>query len=249
VSSEHGDPRAAASRGAFATTKWALVHVAQDKNSPHAATALEALCRAYWPPLYGWARSRGLSPHDAQDLTQAFFARLLEKDWLAPAQSEKGRFRTFLLVAFKRFSANEWNKCHAQKRGGGTTLLSIDQEYGESRFAAEPAHRLQPDLLYDRQWAVTLLERTMSKLDAEYVATGRSKLFEFLRPCLGKEESALPYAEIAAQLKLTEAAVKTAVYRMRARYREILRAEIADTVSSPEEVDEEIQHLFSAFDL
>ncbi len=208
---------------------------------------MEALCRTYWYPLYAFVRRQGRGSHDAQDLTQEFFARMLEKEYLKSAAREKGKFRTFLLVAFKRFLANDWDWQHAQKRGGFTPVVAIDQEHAEARFAAEPAHHLQPDVLFDRQWAMTLLERTMSRLHDEYLATGRAKLFEFLRDCLAREESALSYAEIAARLNLTEAAVKMAVQRMRARYREILRAEIADTVSSPEEVEEEIRHLFSTF--
>jgi len=160
---------------------------------------------------------------------------------------EKGRFRTFLLVALKRFLANEWDRQHAQKRGGFAPVVSIDQELAESRFTAEPAHQLQPDILFDRQWATSLLERTMSQLHDEYVTTGRARLFELLRGCLARDESALTYAGIARQLNLTEAAVKMAVHRLRARYREILRAQIAETVAGPEEIEEEIRHLFSTF--
>jgi RNA polymerase sigma-70 factor (ECF subfamily) len=231
----------------FVTTHWSVVLSARDRNSPNSDAALQTLCRTYWFPLYAFVRRLGHSPHDAQDFTQEFFARLLQKEYLNAAASEKGRFRTFLLVALKRFLANEWNRQHAQKRGGTATVVSMDQELAESRFAAEPAHSLQPDVLFDRQWAMTLLERTMTRLHDEYVASGRAKLFELLRGCLAKDESALPYAEIATRLKLTEAAVKMAVQRLRARYREILRAEIADTVASPEEIEEEIRHLFSTF--
>jgi RNA polymerase sigma-70 factor (ECF subfamily) len=160
---------------------------------------------------------------------------------------EKGRFRTFLLMAMKRFLANEWDRQHAQKRGGFAPRVAIDQALAESRFAAEPSHTLQPDVLFDRQWAMTLLERTMAQLQEEYLVTGRATLFEYLQSCLAKEESGLPYAEIAARLHLTEAAVKMAVHRLRVRYREILRGEIADTVSSPGEIEEELRHLFSTF--
>ncbi|MCU0784580.1 MAG: sigma-70 family RNA polymerase sigma factor [Verrucomicrobia bacterium] len=232
---------------AFVTTHWSVVLSAQDKDSPAAYQALETLCRTYWFPLYAFVRRQRRSAYDAQDLTQEFFARLLEKEYLKSANQEKGRFRTFLLVALKRFLANEWDRQHAQKRGGFTPVVSIDQELAESRFAAEPAHQLQPDVLFDRQWATTLLDRTMSHLRDEYMATGRARLFELLRGCLARDESALSYAEIARQLNLTEAAVKMAVHRLRARYREILRGQIADTVSSPEEIEEEIRHLFSTF--
>ena len=234
-------------RQVFLTTHWSVVLSAQDKDSPRSSEALETLCRTYWYPLYAFARQQGRGPHDAQDLTQEFFAQLLQKDYLQSVEREKGKFRTFLLVALKRFMANEWDRQHAQKRGGFTPIVSIDEELAESRFASEPFHQVQPDVLFDRHWAMSLLERTMKQLQEEYVASGRAKLFEFLRNCLAKDESALPYAEIAAQLSLTEAAVKMAVHRLRARYREILRAEIAETVSSAEEVEEEICHLFSTF--
>jgi RNA polymerase sigma factor (sigma-70 family) len=233
-------------RPAFLTTHWSVVLSARDQHSSQSAQALELLCRTYWLPLYAFVRRQGRNPHDAQDLTQEFFARLLEKDYLKSAAPDKGRFRTFLLVALKRFLANEWDRQRAQKRGGANLVVSIDQEVAESRFAAEPAH-LQPDLLFDRQWAMTLLDHTMNRLREEYVATGRARLFELLRGCLTKDESALPYAEIAARLNLTEAAVKMAVQRLRARYRELLRAEIAETVASEGEVEEEIRHLFSTF--
>ncbi len=150
-------------------------------------------------------------------------------------------------MAFKRFMANEWDRQHAQKRGGFVPMVAVDQALAESRFAAEPSHTLQPDMLFDRQWAMTLLARTMAQLQDEYVATGRAALFQYLQNCLAKEESGLPYVEIAARLNLTAAAVKMAVHRLRARYREILRGEIADTVSSPEEIEEELRHLFSTF--
>jgi DNA-directed RNA polymerase specialized sigma24 family protein len=240
-------PTPPASDAWFVTTHWSVVLSAREQDSPQSSAALEILCRAYWYPLYVWLRRKGQPPHDAQDLTQGFFARLLQKDYLRAAAREKGRFRTFLLVALKRFLANEWDRQHAQKRGGFAPVISIDQEFAESRFAADPSPNVQPDVLFDRQWALTLLDRTMSQLREEYVASGRAKLFEHLQTCLVRDESSLPHAEVAARLKLTEPAVKMAVHRLRARYREILRAEIAHTVSSPEEVEEEVRHLFSAF--
>lgn len=224
-----------------------MVLSAQDKDAPGSREALETLCRIYWYPLYAFVRRQGRNPHDAQDLTQGFFARLLAKDYLKLAAAEKGKFRTFLLVSLKRFLAGEWDREHAQKRGGFAVIVSIDEELAESRLAADLSHRLQPDVLFDRHWAMTLIERTMVRLEEEYLLSGRARLFECLRNCLVKDEAAQPYAEVAARLHLTEAAVKMAVHRLRARYREILRAEIADTVSKPEEVEEEIRHLFSAF--
>jgi RNA polymerase sigma-70 factor (ECF subfamily) len=231
----------------FGTTHWSVVLTAGRSDTTQAQAALETLCQTYWYPLYAYMRRRGHSPEDAQDLTQEFFARLLAGNWVGDADRAKGRFRTFLLTALNRFLANEWDRQHALKRGGFAPVLSIDEELAESRFASEPAHNLQPDVLFERQWAMALLERTVARLREEYAATGRARLFECLQGCLAKDESALPYAEIAVRLNLTEAAIKMAVQRLRARYREILRAEIADTVSSPEEIEEEIRHLFSAF--
>jgi RNA polymerase sigma-70 factor (ECF subfamily) len=223
------------------------VLAARADDSPQSAEALETLCRTYWFPLYAFVRRQGRTPEDAQDLTQEFFARLLQKGYLKSVAREKGKFRTFLLVALKRFLANEWDRQHALKRGGFTPVLSIDQELAESRFKAEPVHNVQPDQLFDRQWAMTLLDQTMKCLEEEYVSTGRARLFEALRGLIAKEDSGMSYLEIATKLNLTEAAVKMAVYRLRARYRETLRAEIAQTVSSEEEIEEEIRHLFVAF--
>jgi RNA polymerase sigma-70 factor (ECF subfamily) len=238
---------AAAPRPVFVTTHWSVVLSAQAKGSAKSSEALETLCRTYWYPLYAYARRAGHSPADAEDLTQSFFARLLEKDYLQSAARDKGKFRTFLLVALKRFLANEWDRQHAQKRGGFVPVVSIDQDQAEARFAAEPAHNVGPDVLFDRQWALTLLDSAMSRLQQEYTATGRTRLFETLRSLLVKDESASPYAEIAARLNLTEPAVKMAVHRLRTRYREVLREEIVQTVSSAAEVEEELRHLFSAF--
>lgn len=214
---------------------------------PKSAEALESLCRAYWHPLYAYARRVGQNPSDAEDLTQGFFAVLLQKGFLKSALPDRGRFRTFLLSAFKGYMANEWDRRHAQKRGGFAVTVPIDTEGAESRIAVDPAHELAPDVLFDRQWAMTLLDRTMSQLREEYVSSGRARLFEFLQSCLAKEETALPYREISAQLNLTEAAVKMAVHRLRNRYRELMRAEIAQTVSSAEEVEDELRQLFTAF--
>jgi RNA polymerase sigma factor (sigma-70 family) len=224
-----------------------VVLSAQAKESARSSQALEALCRTYWYPLYSYARRVGQSPADAEDLTQGFFARLLEKDYLRSVAPEKGRFRAFLLTALKRYMANDWDRQHAAKRGGFAPVIPMDQTVAETRFASEPAHNAPPDVLFDRQWALTLLERTMARLEEEYAATGRAPLFEHLRNSLTKEDSALPYAQVGAQLNLTEAAVKMAVHRLRARYREILLREIGDTVSSPEQLEEEVRQLFSAF--
>lgn len=231
----------------FATTHWSVVLSARDKVSPKSAEALETLCKAYWKPLYAYVRRTGKSPADAEDLTQAFFVRLLEKDYLLAAAREKGRFRSFLLMALKRFMANEWDRQHRQKRGGFAQVVPIDPELAESWLAAAPAKDSQPDLLFDRQWAQTLLSRTLDLLRQEYLATGRAELFDHIQNCLAKEESALPYAEIGARLKLSEAAVKMAVYRLRARFRELLYQEVSQTVASSDDADDEIRTLFSSF--
>lgn len=231
----------------FVTTHWSVVLSAQGSDPARSAQALEALCRTYWYALYAYVRRVGQGPADAEDLTQGFFARLLEKNFLSSAARDKGRFRTFLLTALKRYMANEWDRQHAQKRGGFAPVIPIDQEVAETRFASEGAHNLPPDLLFDRHWAMTILENTMARLQREYLESGRARLFEYLRDCLARDESALPYAEIARRLKLTEPAVKMAVQRLRARYRDVLREQIAETVSTPEEVEEEIRQLFSAF--
>jgi RNA polymerase sigma-70 factor (ECF subfamily) len=231
----------------FVTTHWSAVVRAAHPDSAEAQAALGELCRNYWYPLYTFVRRQGHGPHDAEDLTQEFFARLLEKNFVAEAHSEKGRFRTFLLTALKRFLANQWDRQHARKRGGFQTVVPIDADLAESRLRADPAHEAAPDELYERQWAMTLLDQVMARLQEEYASTDRSALFEQLRGCLTQDDSARPYAEIASQLRLTEAAVKMSMHRLRSRYREVLRSEIGKTVSSPEEVEDEISHLFTTF--
>src|SRR5262245_25507483 len=221
----------------FMTTHWSAVVRAGQNDSIASQEALAELCKTYWFPLYGFIRRQGHAAHDAQDLTQEFFSRLLAKNYIADARPEKGKFRTFLLTVLKRFLANEWDRRHAQKRGGFQTIIEIDEALAEERFSAELAHQLAPDVLFERQWAMALLDSAMARLHQEYVATGRAKLFEHLRGCLVKDESARPYAAIASDLNLTEAAIKTAVHRLRVRYQEILREEIGKTVSSVEEVE------------
>ena len=241
------DPTTTAAAARFALTHWSAVLRAGDQDSRAAASALEELCRVYWFPLYAFARRHGCSPADAEDLTQAYFARLLEHKFVARADPAKGRFRTFLLTLFKRFLVNEWNRVHAEKRGGFQPVVPIESNLAESRLGADPAHTEQPDLLFQRNWAMTLLDQVMKRLEEEYKASGRGRLFEHLEGCLVRDAAALPYAEIATRLNLTEAAVKMAMQRLRARYQAILREEIGKTVSSPEEVEPELRDLFSAF--
>ncbi len=234
------------SRPAFVTTHWSLVVSAGDNDTPHARDALEKLCRAYWFPIYAFVRRQGHGPHDAQDLTQEFFARLLEKKYLASADPAKGRFRSFLLASLKHFLANEWDKTQAQKRGGGQFLIPIDAATAETSCGIEPADNLTAEKIFERRWALTLLEHVLRRLRAEYVRDDREKLFEQLKPTLTEVSRSVRYAEIATRLGTTEGAVKVAVHRLRQRYREVLRAEIADTVASPGEVEDEIRNLFAA---
>jgi len=198
-------------------------------------------------PLYAFVRRSGHSPQDAEDLTQAFFARLLDKNYLAAADREKGRFRSFLLVALKRFLANEWERQHALKRGGYATVVAIDQDDAESRYGGDPGHTEQPDVLLEKQWAMALIGQVMGRLQAEYGASGRGEVFDFLRASLTRDDSAIGYAEIATRLGTTTPAVKMAAMRLRDRYQALLREEIARTVVSPAEIDDEIRYLFSVF--
>lgn len=216
-------------------------------HSPESKAALEKLCRGYWYPLYAFVRRSGHSLEDAEDLTQSFFAKLLEKGYLEAANPDKGRFRTFLLVALKRFMANEWHREHALKRGGFAKAIPIDLDFAESKLATDAAPNVQPDTWYDRQWALTLLDTTLKRLELEYVESGRSALFQHLRDSITGESDAVAYAEVAQRLRLTEAAVKMAVHRLRGRYREILRAEVVETVGSTEDAEAELKHLLSVF--
>lgn len=208
--------------------------------------ALEELCRTYWYPLYAYVRRHGHSREDAEDLTQGFFAQLLEKNYLEGLTSEKGKFRAFLLVAVKRYLANEWDRANRQKRGGGLAPLSLDWQDADTRYQINPAHELSPDKLYDRAWAVTLLERVIIRLRDENRGEGRAKLYEHLRPFLMMGKSDIPYTQAAVTLGLTEGAVRVAVHRLRRRYRELLREETAQTLSDPAQAAEEMQALFTA---
>lgn len=227
----------------FVTTHWSVVLAAQEKSSPESAAALETLCRAYWFPLYAYVRGSGHSPHDAQDLTQEFFARLLAKDYLQAADREKGRFRTFLRVCLKRFLANEWDRQRAAKRGGGERPTSLDVALAEQRYATELTTGVPPDRLYERQWAMTLLEQALARLRAEYTAADKTVEFDQLKSTLTAERGAIPYAAMALALNTSEGAARVAVHRLRKRYRELFRATVADTVSEPGEVDDEVRHL------
>ena len=229
--------------GEFTTTHWSVVLQAGKGDTPQATQALETLCRSYWYPLYAYVRRRGHRPHDAQDLTQEFFARLLERNYLQLANRSQGRFRSFLLTSLKHFLINDWKKENRCKRGGGQKILSLDEEMAESRFATEPAAAQPPDSLYDRGWAAILLDRALAALRAEFEQSGKLDLFERLKVFVWGEKCALSYAEMATQLRMTEGAVKVAVHRLRQRYGELLRTEVSQTVTTPAEVNEELRYL------
>lgn len=227
----------------FATTRWTVVMAARDKESPESDDALQALCSAYWPPLYSFVRRSGHSPHDAQDLTQEFFARLLQKDWLGAVERDRGRFRTFLIMAVKRFLANEWDKSQAARRGGGQTPVPLDTQFAENCYLADAGPSQSADHLYERHWALTLLEQAMARLRAEYESDGRGGDFEHLKTYLTASRGEIPYAQIAQELGASEGAARVAVHRLRKRFRDVFRTTVADTVSSAEEVDAEMRYV------
>jgi RNA polymerase sigma-70 factor (ECF subfamily) len=233
----------------FSTTHWTSVLAAKEVTSPQASEALEKLCRAYWWPLYAFVRRRGYDAPDAQDLTQEFFARLLEKNWLGSVDRAKGKFRSFLLAALEHFLANEWRRSQAQKRGGGVTFMSLDEEGAEQQYHQVATSSLTPEQLFEQQWATALLDQVLAELCAEFTATGKGAFFHELKISLTGEKRVGSYAELAAKLDTTEAALKMAVSRMRQRYGELLRAQIAHTVANAEEIEDELRALQAALSL
>ncbi len=227
----------------FHTTHWSLVLAAGLGESPQATEALEGLCRTYWYPLYAYIRRRGHDRHAAEDLTQAFFARLLEKSHLREITREGGRFRSYLLTALNHFLANEWDRARAQKRGGDKVHFSLDDLDAEARYALELEDNRTPEHLFERRWALTLLDQALGRLREEHEAPERSRVFEHLQPFLSGDKNLIPHAAVAASLGISEGAVKVAVHRLRKRYGELLRQEIARTVATPEEATQEIRHL------
>jgi RNA polymerase sigma-70 factor (ECF subfamily) len=232
--------------GGFATTHWSLIAAARDPDSSQAQAALAALCDAYWYPLYAYIRRQGVVAEEAQDLTQEFFARLLEKHWLDGVDQRKGTFRSFLLTACQHFLANERDRARAQKRGGDRKTASIDLGSAEARYGKEPSHHLTAEKLYARRWALTLLEQVLARLREAFVRSGRGPLFDRLRVFLQGEKPDASYAHVALELGMTEGAVKVAVHRLRRQYRDLLREEIARTLDDPTRIDEEIRDLFAA---
>jgi RNA polymerase sigma-70 factor (ECF subfamily) len=237
------DPRRCADQ--MPSTLWSVVLRARDRATPEADEALAVLCRAYWYPLYVYIRRQVGSADQAENLTQAFFARLLEKDFLAAVDAHKGKFRAFLLACCKHFLANERDRQRAQKRGGGQPLVSLDRPSAEERYSREPADTFDPERHYQRSWALVLLEQTLEQLRQEYHGGGKGPLYEQLKGALLGEDSALSYAEIGAAVGMSDAAVKKAAQRLRQRYRELLKERIAATVDGPEAVEEEVRELFA----
>jgi RNA polymerase sigma factor (sigma-70 family) len=228
--------------GLFATTHWSVVLTAGRHALPQAIEALEKLCRTYWYPLYTYVRRRGHDAQDAQDLTQEFFCRLLQRNYLAQADPHKGKFRSFLLVAVNHLLANEWDRAKTIKRGGQVTFLSLD-DAAEQRYLEEPATDLSPERIYEQSWAVALLGKVLARLREECAASGKANQFDDLKRFLTGEKPSVSYAKLAATLDTTEAALKMAVQRLRRRYGELLREEIAHTVADPEQVEDELRHL------
>ena len=227
----------------FLTTRWTEVLQAA-RTSADGAAALENLCQKYWYPLYAYVRREGSSPHDAQDLTQAFFARFLEKKYLAQVDPARGKFRSFLLASLKHFLANEWDRMRAQKRGGGAQVVSLDEQTAETRYVLEPRDESSAEKIYERRWALTVLEEVLARLERECAAADKAEQFRHLKDYM-MAESAAPISELARRLNMTPSAVKVAVHRLRKRYRALLREEIAQTVSHPSEIDAELRYLFS----
>ncbi len=226
----------------FATTRWSTIRRAHGSDTTAARAALAELCQTYWPPLYAYARRTGCSPHDAEDATQGFFARLLRLESLAAVSRERGKFRAFLLASLKHYLADQRDAAHAQRRDSRATF-SLDAASAEARYLAVPADTLTPEELYDRQWALTLLDTVMQRLALEYQTAGRARLFDALRYCIAGEKSVVPTRELAAQLSLRDEAVRVNVHRLRQRYRAVLREELAHTVGSEAEVMDELREL------
>ncbi len=231
---------------AFATTRWSVVLTAGRRSSPKAVTALEELCSAYWYPLYVYVRRRGYDRDDAADLTQAFFVQLLENNRLEHVEPSKGRFRSFLIASMKNFLANEWDRSRAQRRGGGRMPISIDIRTADAAYRHELMDEVTAEQAFERRWALTVLDRVLGQLKEEYAAGGRGDLFELLKETITFRDVVGRYREIAANLGMTEGAVKVAVHRLRSRYRELLVQEVSQTVSAAGEVDEEVNALFNA---
>jgi RNA polymerase sigma-70 factor (ECF subfamily) len=232
----------------FTTTRWSVVVAAGRDSTVESRQALETLCETYWQPLYFFVRHRGHSADEAEDLIQGFFLRLLEKGAVEKADRERGRFRTFLLSSLKNYLVDEWRRTETGKRGGGQVVLSLDFDSMQHLCGPDCFPDLSPDLVFARRWAVTLIERTLDRLREAYRGAGNEKVFKELKPCMNGDKDRPPYRKLAGTLDMTEGAVKMAVHRLRQRFRDTLREEIAQTVADPSEIDDELQALFFAFD-
>ncbi len=238
MDSKHAQP-------GFTTTHWSVVLAAGNQSSPDYTRALSALCETYWYPLYAYLRRRGYDKQQAEDYTQDFFAALLERQGLGKADPKLGKFRSFLLASLKNFLADEWGRKQAQKRGGGIKVSSLDFDDGDTRYSREPVDDLSAEKLFERSWAQAILAQTLTRLKAEFAAEGRQDLFEHLKTYLTAGEIA-SYRDAAAALNMTEGAVKVAVHRLRRRYGELVRREIAQTVATAEQIEEEMNALYAA---
>jgi RNA polymerase sigma factor (sigma-70 family) len=232
--------------GRFATTHWSIILAASDSASTQHEPALGTLCQTYWFPLYVYLRRRGYDSHQAEDYTQGFFAGILERKGLRKADPKYGKFRSFLLASLKNFLADEWDRDRAQKRGGDKKVFSLDFDAAASRYDQEPEHQMSPEKLFEKSWALTVLTRAMDRLKAETIVSDKQQLFECLKIYLTAEKGAVPYKNVAVKLGMTEGAVKVAVHRLRRGYRELVRDEIAQTVTTEAQIDEEIRDLFDA---
>ncbi|MHC4560233.1 MAG: RNA polymerase sigma factor [Planctomycetota bacterium] len=232
--------------GRFATTHWTVVLAAGNSSSPQHQQALSTLCQTYWFPLYVYLRRQGYDSHRAEDCTQGFFAKLLERQGLGRADPKYGKFRSFLLASLKNFLTDEWDRGRAVKRGGDKKIFSLNIENAETWYSAEPADVMSPEKLFERSWALTVLKQAMERLKAEYQNADKQQLFDHLKIYLTAQSDSVSYRDAAAALGMTEGAVKVAVHRLRRRYRELVREEIAQTVTTEAEVDEEIRDLFAA---
>jgi DNA-directed RNA polymerase specialized sigma24 family protein len=232
----------------FATTRWTLVLQAGHKSALNSSSALAELCSTYWYPLYAYARRRGHDPDDARDLTQSFFAMLLEKGALGLADPARGRFRTFLLAAMQNFLAGEWRRQQTQKRGGAVEILSLDFDAAESSYSLEPSHDLDPEAVFERRWALSLIERAVADLREQYAAAGNGELFDALKGYLGSDGQAVPYAELAQRFSRGEGALRTAVSRLRSRWAGRIRDLVAETVEDESEIQDELSALLGALD-
>ena len=229
----------------FLTTHWSIVLEASLNNSQGAYSALSWLCKTYWYPIYAYVRRQGYNPTDAADSTQGFFERLLEKNYMADVNRDKGKFRSFLLAALKHFLSNERDHARAVKRGGGQSPISFDQTDAEKRYRLEPVEKMSADKIFERRWALTLLDQVLGSLRQEYADSGRIEIYELLKDRLIGASDTVPYTELAATLNMNTGAVEVLVHRMRRRYRDLLRMKIAETVSSQDEIEDEIRQIIT----